>query len=548
MWTISRRLVQSYNSYSLFTPTLPIKSRIFKLSLRIIPLFKSVKNKKPIEEIIGQQIAGFFLNKIAFGHIRNLFIYSNNLVKVKHNNWKLFGLGASRRNWIYEEESNFIDKRLIKRLVIIYHHANSKKHIDVHIGHLSLVYRVSGKSQIENVKYNSKGYLTADSKEKLIQHIRNEIANNSRVPQNDDHTVSNALTSWKYDESRSNLKSYGQGPCREIIYDGKCEVYHPYLSSSLHIFAPILNSNQGIFIYKIYPGDKKTNPILIAGNLIPRTQKFADRLHLKLVEENQFKSITNNSTHTLKIDGGSCYLTSNGQGIKIFSPRISKITNKNIEYTYKAVSIANIQHPYTFNAMGEIVYEWNIPFIPSFMKTLSAAKIGGILNSDSIMNRLVKPKIYLYRVDKFNGKNTHNLPFKENRKLQLLLKTKDLTVVPIFPIWLSKFLKLEGIVGVKNNESINDGYKLKFFSDPVDCICTKISLAINSNNNITGTITVKDPKGKEFNLGPGSIGNYEENLNIINNNQEYIGRTAKIISRIGYTGRASVLDYWHIDK
>src|SRR5574343_350622 len=251
MWTISRGLVQGYNSYILFTPNFPIKSKIFKLSLRVILLFKSIKNKKSIEEIIGQQIAGFFLHKIEFGHIRNLFIYSNNLVKVKHNNWKLWGLSATRRSWIYPEECDFIDNRIVKNLTIVYHDANkASQHLDIHFGHLSLVYRVSGKN-IGPIKYNSKGLLTDASKQVLLEHLRSEIRNNSRVVHNHDHTLSNSRMNWKYNPELSNVEGYGSGPTRQIILQDKCEFYHPEVKSSLHIYAPLINPDQGLYIYQI---------------------------------------------------------------------------------------------------------------------------------------------------------------------------------------------------------------------------------------------------------------------------------------------------------
>lgn len=552
MWTISRKLVQSYNSYSLFTPTLLIKSRIFKLSLRVIPLFKSVKNKKSIEEIIGQQIAGFFLNKIAFGHIRNLFIYSNNLVKVKHNNWKLWGLSATRRSWIYEEERNFIDNRIVKNLTIVYHEGNRVgAHLDIHIGHLSLVYRLSGKN-FGQIKFNSEGQLTAASKELLLNHLRSELSNHSRVPQNHCHTLSNARMNWNYNPELSKEYGYGVGPVRTIVAQSKCEIYHTAISNSLHVYAPIIDSNNGLYIYKIYP---KAN-ILIAGILKSRASNFDDRLHLKMEDDlNSFYSKVDPKTITTKYDGSSMNFSTSGEvennhSIKIYSTRKSKETNNFIEHTYKFVEFANYITAIKCIGIGEGLFYKLTPigWITKYFgyrgiegvcwRYLDCASIGGVLNANSVRSRTIFPELRIYRINNFEGKNVINLPFFENRKLQILASKQMHPDIKVVQLVSKNNPKKEGLVGVQEGLSINEGIKFKNKADEIDMIIKSIDFYFTEKDRIAGTIKCEF-NNKIYEFGSGQFGNFDKCRELISNKQNYIERYVKTQGFNGGIARAS---------
>jgi hypothetical protein len=54
--------------------------------------------------------------------------------------------------------------------------------------------------------------------------------------------------------------------------------------------------------------------------------------------------------------------------------------------------------------------------------------------------------------------------------------------------------------------------------------------------------------GKEFKLGPSQLGNHEVVNELLAKGSELIGRVAKVKSRVGHEGRASVFKDWHLDK
>lgn len=338
------------------------------------------------------------------------------------------------------------------------------------------------------------------------------------------------------------------------------------------MYAPKINPNQGMYLYQIYPGTKKTAPIIIWGNLIPRPVKFENRLHLKLIQPSEFitkfKKDINFNTSTRKYDGASCYFHSKpGPGIKLFSPRISKLTNYQIEYTYKACEIADQGSVHQPIGMGEILFwkytpigkYFNLIFntkLPEYIgwNYLKAAEIGGILNSNSVRNRNHNVELRMYRIDEYDNIKTFNLEYNTNRALQRKIE-KELNNPWIKTVSKEKAKinrttsKWEGFVGVPNNLSINEGYKIKWVSNPDDWQITSIDLKPGNKGGIAGVVWFKSlESGKQFKLGTGSLGPIDRSLDMINDPNKYIGRVAKVISRLGHEGRAAKFAEWHDGK
>lgn len=135
------------------------------------------------------------------------------------------GHGATHRTWM-EYSSSDSSKRVVKPLQIMYHDANrAGAHLDVHLGQQSIVVRVSGKPVEKQLKFNSKGVLTEDSKKLLLNHLRSEIGNNSRVVHNHDHTVSNAGCTWL----KPIAEGYGSGKTRQPVLIDKAELYRGHI-------------------------------------------------------------------------------------------------------------------------------------------------------------------------------------------------------------------------------------------------------------------------------------------------------------------------------
>jgi hypothetical protein len=536
-----------------------------------------VKRELSVSEFCGDLLAYSLISstvnrRLWLGGVQKS-IRRAHLITQQNKSYKLNGLGATRRTWITVNDKSLVDERIVKQLTIIYHDANKAgKHVDVHLGHLSMVYRVSGKPFEKDLKFNSKGRLTEASKDILLNHIRSEIKKNARVPWNHDHTISNARMDWDFDETLKSQKGYGAGATRQVIAQSTVEFYHPEVTSSLHMYCPLINPNQGLYIYKIYEGKQGGTPILIWGNLIPRDEKFRDRLHLNMIQDADYKTKflerVDHGTITRKYDGASAYCTSSGEiekghSFKIFSPRMSKETGHRIEYTYKAAELATNGGPDKAQGMGELQFYqrtiigritqhfgfrgaericWNY---------LPAASVGGILNSNATRPRDVFPEYRLYRIDKWNGIDTYDLPFFENRELQerLVSKLDQRFWKVVKLVRPQRNTNWEGLVGVEAGDSINNGHKVKWWADANDWQVKSIDLKLSDKGNIAGVVNfISLNSGKEFKLGPGNIGSVDRCMDMLRSPDDFIGRVYKVHGRNGHEGRAAKIVDEHLDK
>lgn len=564
---VSYGLARGRHAFGNLTPNplFLVKSAVTIPAMIGIGLAKNIIRRKPMEDIIGETIGYSALPLCGMRFVSHNFKRGMHIAYYAPKKTWFNGLGGRADMIMRPEVDADINGRIIKRMIIVYHHANKAgKHIDVHIGRRSFVYRVSGKPFENDLKFNSQGYLTETSKELLLNHLRAEIAKNSRVPQNLDHSLSNARMSWPNQPELSEQSGYGYGPTRQVIAEQDVEFYHPHVHSSVHFYAPILNPNQGLYLYNLYPGDQKRAPIDILGTLEPLPEKhYHDRLHMTLVQPEDFQSKfvgkINSLTTTRKYDGASCYFSSNGQGFKFFSPRTSAVTGKQIEYTYKLCELADVGSQHKPVGMAELMF-WKktvpLPFRGVegvTWKYLSATEIGGILNSNSIRPRGIHPELRVYRMDKWDGIDTHMLPFFENRMLQ----TEMLSSLPRYwktvdlckPVQNSTTMKYEGFVGVPEGLSVNDGFKIKWWADANDWQITHNGFSLSDKGNIQGVIEFKSlESGKSFNMGPGQIGSFDDCMALLSAGDKVIGMVAKVHGRQGHEGRAAKLVSWHLDK
>jgi len=281
-------------------------------------------------------------------------------------------------------------------------------------------------------------------------------------------------------------------------------------------------------------------------------------------------------TNTRKYDGASSYFTSNGIGIKFFSPRYSKVTGHRIKYTYKVPELCTIYKQGEWarelptltsqaNGMGELLF-YKRTICGKMLNTmfnirgpenwcwnyLSAAEIGGVLNANKVRQRDILPEYRTYRVDKFSGKRTTDLPFFSNRKLQMEIATslhKDVKVVALSSC-VNKQSGWEGYVAVQDGASINNGLKIKWWGDTNDWKVIGNSLSLSEKGNIQGVINFESlESGKKFNLGPGQLGNFNTVMPLLNSKDAILGMVAKVQSRQGHEGRAAKFTgEWHLDK
>lgn len=459
--------------------------------------------------------------------------------------FRINGMGG--RNWIDPEIDSDCRGRIVKPMVIVFHDANrAGKHIDVHIGNLSLIYRVSGKDVEKEIVYNRNGALTQASKDALVAHVLDELNHHSRVPQNLDHSWVGAHESWLVGERGPS--GYGAGATRQVVSESMAEIVDVGDNeSTISVFAPAVAGDSIIYLHRLYPPNASRDaPILVAGIRRDDPGVLEDRLHLRLFNGREsmgkFLEFVDPKTVTVKEDGASVYFKIDEKRGRAWSPRTSTVTGKQIQYTGKLPEVARIKSDLNISGIGELV------FFKGGRK-LTAAEIGGILNSDSVRPVDVVPKIKIYRIDGYGGSRVSDLPFFENRKIQ----QRVAELCPIFDVVdLSKpKIKdgIEGYVGAPAGASINAGAKLKLWGDDNDWKVVGVDLKNGSTGRTAGVVRfVSMDSGKEFNLGPGQIGSEARVRQMMSSPDSFIGTVFKVKSRRGHEGRASKVVEPHPDK
>lgn len=519
-------------------------AKVAGIGYTVAKSFKAVaRGNKTGADIVGEIVAQQAMNK-ALSPVRNQVTRAHKHVRhmPRRDMFRKNGLGG--RGWYYEPGR--------KKMVIVFHDANrAGPHIDVHIGRVSVIRRVKPEVY-EQLKFNREGMLTQNSQKVLLDFLKEEIDNGSRIPQNLDHTLSNARASW-VGGSRENVH-YGAATTRQVILEEEVDVYKAHADGPIEFYAPSLNPHRGMYLYRLYKGDDTRAPILIWGNLKNNPPQLEDRLHLKLTHPEQLDKLNGKvdlSTATAKYDGSSCYLVIDKKGTTVWSPRQSVRTGEQIEYTFKLDGIANVTSDEKIVAMGELLFTPRrvLPFKRN--DYLAQATAGGLLNNNAVLPRNVKPEIRLYRVDRIGRSKHVDDDFWSNRRLQEQVAQLDskLKVVELMPPEKASNLGFEGFVVVPPGASVNDGFKVKWWMDPHDWKIDRISFLPGPKGGQAGVIHCTSlESGKKFKLGPGQVGDRELTDAMMRRPQDYEGAVLRVHSRHGHEGRASKVLGFHDDK
>jgi len=440
--------------------------------------------------------------------------------------------------------------------IIVYHEADKAgPHIESYITIGNTSYNIGvkrlTKEMFANVKKNSDRTLTNKTKEYLIGILINEYKNGAWLAQTTDHTPDEAKSNW-LSRGSSPTKGYGNGESRHILSTDRIALFKT--GTKIEYYDPVLSegiSSRISYIFSII-GDDKKGRILKLGFKKPDHKEFKDRLHLKPHIGNEsfekFRERTGeDGIVTIKEDGASCYFEITKKGMNIFSPRISKKTGDRIVYNNKVKDIIHLKSNKNISGMGELVFQKN-------GKTLNAHEIGGLLNSHSVIDDNIEPRITIYRLDRIGRENIHNISYKENltliRRLVDSLNNKRI-VAPTTVEWKDAQAianNCEGLVGIPKDASILDGLKFKPRHDTFDWTVIDVDLKSGDKGGIAGVVWFKSESNKIFKIGASSMGNREEATDIMNNPDKYIGRVAKISSYKGHEGRAPRFVDWHEGK
>jgi hypothetical protein len=511
--------------------------------------YKAGKSLYKIQDAIREYHGGKRASFIAGDILGTVAIYGlckpvksrvkRNMAKVsrtRHDPFRKNGIGG--RYW-YSEPGRH-------KMVIVFHDANrAGPHIDVHIGRMSLVYRVKPELYAQ-LKYNREGFLTESSRALILDHIRQETANRSRVPQNLDHSKANARSWWVGGDPQA--FHYGAGRTRQLVLETDVEIYKAGIGRPIEMYAPAINPHRSLYMHRLYDGSDKRAPILIWGVKKAAPPTLNDRLHLKLTHPEEIERLevkADMSTSTAKYDGSSAYIVITPKGTTAWSPRTSVRTGEQIEYTFKLNGLPNTYSPETIVAMGEVLFVKDGRYLP-------ASSGGGILNSNLLVPKGVRPEIRLYRVDKIGRKSTVDLPFWENRALQQAvaqLNPEVLKVVELMDPEKACEKGFEGFVVVPPDASVNDGFKVKWWDNPSDWRIDEVALTVGPKGGIAGVVhTTSLESGRRFKLGPGQMGDHDLAREMMANPDDYIGTVIRVNSKIGHEGRASKVVGFHDDK
>lgn len=493
-----------------------------------------------IGDEIGRKLIGKAMHKPRDKYRKTLIKAS----RVRHDHTRKNGIGG--RSWITEPGRY--------KMVIVFHDANRVgPHVDVHIDRLSLVYKLAGKPEVtDKIRYKRDGTLTDDSIKVILNHVRSEIQNGSRVAQNIDHTKSNARANWTNGDP--DQKGYGAGISRQIISETEVDIYKAHHNGPIEMYAPVLNPHRAVYLYRLYKGSnhrrphKSDAPICIFGVKSANPPQLEDRLHLTMIDPEHMDKLeakADMATATAKYDGASCYFVITKKGTTVWSPRTSVKTNERIEYTFKVDGIAYTTNDEQIVGMGELLFK------DSEGNYVPAATVGGILNAQSVVPEEYTPEIRIYRIDRWGREKTGSIDFWENRKLQeKAAKLSDkLEVVELMDPERALASGYEGIVAVPEGGSVNDGFKMKWWQDANDWRIDEVDFRPGEKGGVAGVVYCTSMEsGKTFKLGPSAVGNQELTREMMANPHDYQGSVLKVQSRNGHEGRAAKVVAVHMDK
>lgn len=515
--------------------------------------WKQVRAGVPLADAMGDAAAGILVKRYVTGRPRGVVNRMHQVAQeAPKKDWgRKNGLGG--RSWITEPGRY--------PMTIVFHDANrAGPHIDVHIGRFSVVYSLRNKDIYERLRYNRDGMLTEASRKLILDHVRGEIENGSRVPQNLDHTRTNAPASWVGGDPEA--RHYGAGRTRQVVLQSHAHVYKAHFSrkgtsrAPVEMYVPSLNPHRPLYLHQLYGGDDKRAPILVWGAKRSGPPGLEERLHLKLVHPEDLEGAPHqdridHSATTAKYDGSSAYVVITPKGTTVWSPRTAKSTGEQIEYTHKLGGFARTTAPETIVAMGEVMFRERTRWPWQRGGYVPQTVAAGYLNSHDVVPDTVVPEIRLYRVDRIGRSKTVDLPFWENRALQQSVAKLNprLRVVKLASPQQAASEGFEGVVTIPRGGSVLDGFKTKWWQDAADWVVEEVALHNGPSGKPAGVVWFRSlESGRRFKLGPGQLGPEVFVRSIMDEPDYYTGVVMKVRSRHGHEGRAAKVLEVHQDK
>lgn len=442
-----------------------------------------------------------------------------------------------------------------KRIIVFHDADKAGPHIEMYIEWEGQAYNIGVKrltaARAAHIRYNNQGDLTQASRTYLMDLIREEFegtkGSGSFLGQSTDHKPSEARETWKnYDPKHQN--GYGAGRARFVLADDDIVVWKT--GQTIEGRDHLIDPNRDFYIHRPF---QKTMKIGLKHNKPPTLE---DRLHLKpYIGEDTWDKFRERvgvkGIMTIKRDGASAYFEVTKHGTRLWSPRVSKRTGKQIEYTHKVKDIRHLKSNERTTGMGELLFKRD-------GKYLKAHEIGGLLNSNSPIPDDVEPEFLMYRIDKIGRRTIVNedyvkcqMPIAnklERAALKQGIKGISTPVIVKHDEALSQTKEHEGLVGVSEGEPIINGMKFKPRGDEFDWTLTKVAFEPGDRGGVAGVAWFENEQGDAFKIGASSMGTHENAREMMANPQKYEGRVAKIQGYQGHEGRAARFVDWHEAK
>jgi hypothetical protein len=437
--------------------------------------------------------------------------------------------------------------------VIVFHDAHrAGPHIETYIEINGQAYNVGVKrltgKQLNAITYNRKGEISQESRAALIKIVQEEYdgeGKGSFMGQSTDHKPSEARQSWSNFDPRFQV-GYGAGRSRTVLADDKVAIWKA--GQTIEGRDALLNPHKDFYIHRPFDGVMK-----VGLKHVP-PPKLHDRLHLKpyIGQESwtKFKDrVGPEGTVTIKEDGASFYWHASPHGFHAWSPRVSKTSGTQIDYTHKLGTIRHLKTSQDLTGMGELLIKDK-----RTGEVLKAHEIGGILNSHDPMPKWAQPKLVLYRIDKAGRKNVTEEPYTENldRIKAFVKEVGSPHITSPKSIRIERALDAiddkEGLVGIPQGCPITQGAKFKPRGDEYDWTVEAVELGHGERGGAAGVVWFTNPSGERFKMGAASMGNRATTNDIMQSPEDYIGRVAKVACYQGHEGRAAQFVAWHDSK
>lgn len=247
---------------------------------------------------------------------------------------------------------------------------------------------------------------------------------------------------------------------------------------------------------------------------------------------------------TRKIDGAHTFALISGKTARFFSHRVSKVSNRQIEYTPKIKHLADLTRPLKDTRVhGELWHPKGASFLAGLLNTKSV--------TTAIANGADKVQFAMFDVSWFNGRDVRGLPYKQ--RFELLYEIARLTNLAVVPrqhqgtigtffdsVTKDHVIPQDGVV-IANKEAPYQaglfGEKLKLMN-PIDGVVKAILPGRLGFSKFLGALLVEVPDEaggvKEVHVGTGFT-KWEREW-IWNRREQLIGE----VVQVGFTARTSL--------